>query len=254
MNRMTSEGFPVRVSTTVHDVRESSHLRMGRVCATTPGMTYSSTQRMIRNSCAAIESIFADLATDYAQCYAADWSPPAAFGSEWRRAIGFREARPWQTMPPDAQTTIQARLREVFRDLPASYADRYEMLLALRREFHLQLAAALEPAINAELDSRAKGTIEDARELATWANQQVKQLGLTATDNTGRPANLIANWSNGKHTAVSFRLHAWDEPTGKYYYTATEKNPLQLKLTGGVTRLESFSRSYRKRRDDGPAR
>jgi len=108
-------------------------------------------------------------------------------------------------------------LRAVLGRALASPYGSYEELagraLRIRSMVAGEIAAAITDSINAEAAQRPQDSLAEKRELASWVNHELRQLGLAlAFPGTGRPAILTA--TPGRRDADEgsrFRLEAKDE-------------------------------------------
>ena len=145
-------------------------------------------------------------------------------------------------------------MRESFHKLPKQYESAFARLQAASTTFHKELALAFEPLFNQKLREMPHDDLESKRRVCTWANEQLRMLGLTIRcPTTQRPAILVAIGSGESENAGRFRLETRD-PDGRVARTVSSADVPELNLMEQPVREESFARSYRPRSKPEPRR
>lgn len=86
---------------------------------------------------------------------------------------------------------LRAAVRQILSDLPESYPDRYTFLRSARKVFQAELAASLQPSLNAYLVKKRDTDYEERRRTADLVNSDLWMLGLACRAAHGRnPAFL----------------------------------------------------------------
>jgi hypothetical protein len=102
--------------------------------------------------------------------------------------------------------------RAFLESLPTDYASSYPAITALRHAFHAELAKSLESRFNEKINSMRQDTYEEKHALATWANRELRLLGLAIKcPKTARPAILVVDNQDAYHAKTRFRLQVRDE-------------------------------------------
>ena len=108
---------------------------------------------------------------------------------------------------------LRAALGRALASPAGSYEELAGRALRIRSMVAGEIGAALTDSINAEAAQRPQDSLAEKRDLASWINHELRQLGLTlAFPGTGRPAILTA--TPGRRDADEgsrFRLEAKDE-------------------------------------------
>ncbi len=116
-------------------------------------------------------------------------------------------------MGKDEYLTLREDLRAALGNDSDSYAEIRERAKSVRSIIMAEIARALTASLNAEAKQRPQDTLIEKRELASWVNHELRQLGLTlAFPGTGRPAILTA--TPGRRDADEgsrFRLESKDD-------------------------------------------
>lgn len=124
-------------------------------------------------------------------------------------------------------------LRSLMANLPAEYRGARDRLRQLSDIFHDELAAAFQPILQAKLASMPDDSLEDKRAVATWANGEVRHLGLAFRAPTGAPARLVVDYTNGSTKQGRFRfdlgVHAGRQRRAGVYH---ELPPIELMEEG----------------------
>lgn len=139
----------------------------------------------------------------------------------------------------------RARLiSEIFRDLPVSFEDRFAKLVAIRKNFHAELANATEKPLNFWLKSMPQKDAEDKRQIAIVANNRLHALHLAvASPGDGEPSILAAYVRDAEYDAGRFRIERRGArnrriPTSTFkelpYLTIVEDPPRKEPLAGLV--------------------
>lgn len=153
----------------------------------------------------------------------------------------------------DSEQVWRQAIRERVGGLAAEPKARLNALVNVRRVFQEEIAAAAEPALNAALVTEDRGDLQSRRELCSWANWQLRELGLAIRDRTGRPAILLADPKDAGDDIGRFRLEHRDSD-GRVAKTLASRSLPSLALMADPPRAEPFARSSRRRNDQGPAR
>jgi hypothetical protein len=137
----------------------------------------------------------------------------------------------------------RSTVRSVMACLPTGYADAGPAASAMRRIFHEELAAALEPRLNAHLKTMAHDTYADKKALASWVNNELHYVqGLTIRcPRTDLPAILVTDIRDAETQASRFRLEV-RSPDGRASKTYSSAKLPELKLMEDPPRNESLSR------------
>lgn len=165
----------------------------------------------------------------------------------------FGEVDATETMGESEQDQIDADLRSAVRSALRGRAEQgvaaIEAAQRLRRTFHAELAAALEPRLNTHLQSLPQHSCDDKRRIATWTNGALRELGLAIRcPVTGRAARLLADYRDDGSRESRFRLEV-SGPDGrkKRSYTGTTLPHLSLRESPpreeGLTRWNEKGRS-----------
>ncbi len=92
-------------------------------------------------------------------------------------------------------------------ELPENYEDKVRNLSVVRRVMHEEIAAVLEPAFNRRIGQMPYDQLEDKRRLCSWANAELRQLGLTIKcPQTGHAGILVTNPHDADDDRGRFRL------------------------------------------------
>lgn len=149
-----------------------------------------------------------------------------------------------------------ARRRAIHGLLATTAGDsehRLEELQAVRQLFHDELASAAQPALNAVLREKDRDDVDARRGLCSWANKQLRLLGLAVNDGTGRPSILIADSRDAEDLVGRYRLEHRDS-SGRAIRTLTSATLPDLTLMPDPPRTESLARGFRKWPKDDPSR
>jgi hypothetical protein len=137
-------------------------------------------------------------------------------------------------------------LRELFAKLPKNYPEATAAAEEIRHTFHTELAAAIQPPLNAHLKTMPRETYQEKQSLASWVNGELhNRLGLTIRcPLTGRQAILVADVRDSESQASRFRLEVHEGRRKERTYTSTAKLP-ELELMEDPPRLESLAKANR---------
>lgn len=108
------------------------------------------------------------------------------------------------------------------------------------------MAACLEPALNAEVNSMPQETLEEKRKVSTWVNHELRQLGLAIRCMpSALPGILVAEpgWSDEEDRS-RFRIEARNAEGRKQRSALLESAP-HLELMEDSVRREGRSRFRR---------
>lgn len=151
--------------------------------------------------------------------------------------------------PDEAERRFRRSLRELIELMPADYDRRSSGLRSLRHAFHDEIAVALAPAFNASLRERDQESLDSRRDLAVWAGEQLRALGLgVRCPRTHRPAHLTVDLRDRDDDKGRFRLEYRDE-SGRLVRTLSSAWLPEFVLVEQAPRLEVFARSFRANRD-----
>lgn len=149
----------------------------------------------------------------------------------------------------DSDKTIEELFRAEFRRLlgrlAPDYDRRYAQLTALRHVAHEEIAQALQPVFDQRLHEMPQSDLESKRQLCSWANDQLKTLGLAVRcEKTGRPGILVANPYRVGDQGGRYRLELRDEG-GRMSRSYSGNNLPPLRLMEHSIRREPFAAKYR---------
>ncbi len=148
-----------------------------------------------------------------------------------KRAKGPKETR------NRSRAVVQSDEPFSFGDLPASYADAYTLILEKSQQFRAQVASVLAPRLNAHLKTLPQDNYADKQALATWVNNELRQLGLAIRcPKTGKPATLVAD-SRGQGEYARFRLDVRGDD-GRHLRTMTSTTLPEFELIEDEPRRE----------------
>ena len=100
----------------------------------------------------------------------------------------------------------------------AKYEQVASVIAEANHDFRREMAARLEPALNADIQGMKHDTLEQKKELGRWVNEELEPLGLAVQcPNTLKPAKLRATTGSSN----------WPD-TGRFYFE-TVKNGKQTK-------------------------
>lgn len=148
--------------------------------------------------------------------------------------------------------TRRARLiSDIFRELPSSFEDCFDVLVATRKLFFSQLAKAVEQPLNDWLRSMPQDTIAEKRNLAIIANNRLHELHLAiASPRNGEPAILGAYAKDADHDEGRFRIELRDGrrqripsvTSRELPYLAVIENPPRREALAGLVKSATTSR------------
>ena len=154
-----------------------------------------------------------------------------------------------QTLEP----ALQQLIKSLFDRLPDGYARHYAKVRSIRQAFHLELAAALAPALNEHVVGLPQDTPEERQEMVAWINQQLRDIGLAVKcPTTGQPAVLVVDRQDRQHPEITRFRFSVRSPEGKQSHTAARRNLGELELTEHRPRIEPLSKFFRKEGPGGP--
>jgi hypothetical protein len=143
----------------------------------------------------------------------------------------------------------QAALKSLLAGLPETYPERYAALQKLRHAFHREIACSLEPVLNSHVAGRPQNSPDERKELATWINQQLRDIGLAVQcPKTKHPASLIVDWQYADDPEITRFRFAFRSDSGRSCHGAARRELPYLQLTEHLPRIESLARFYRSRR------
>lgn len=141
-------------------------------------------------------------------------------------------------------------LRDLLGDLPTGYESRAARISALRRVVHDEIAKALEPVFNDKLQTMPHATLAEKRELAAWANDELRRLGLAIKcHSTGKPAILLASQDRATDTAGRFRMET-RLGQGRTTRTLNTRELQRFDLMPDAPRIEPLATRFRRGRGD----
>jgi hypothetical protein len=129
--------------------------------------------------------------------------------------------------------------------LQQSYPENFSQLLnsarELRTAFHVSAASFLQKPFNVHLQSMPHETYEQKQAMASWANSQLRQLGLAIKcPKTGKPAILLADIKDANAVAGRFRLETRDD-SGKRVRTLSSRVLPKFELMEDQVREEPLA-------------
>ncbi|MCA9245137.1 MAG: hypothetical protein KDA32_14355, partial [Phycisphaerales bacterium] len=126
-----------------------------------------------------------------------------------------------------AERRWREAIRKLLADMPEDYDARREAMVRLRDVFHQEIAASIEPGLNAYAAEQPQSDLASCRKLAADVNRHLRELGLTlaSPDNSG-PAILLADFQDAQHKeSLRFRLQITDETGRRFRRLASAKLP-----------------------------
>lgn len=140
----------------------------------------------------------------------------------------------------------RSALRHALAATPDEYRSRHKALAAASVTFRLELARALEPALNAAAAAMPQESYEDKKALARWLNAELRTLGLALRDEvTGRPCLLVGDPGN-RPGLGRFVLDYLDDGRRVHAWTSVTLPPLRI-MPDDLSRAPYGSRSPRSR-------
>ena len=119
------------------------------------------------------------------------------------------------------------------------YTAQSQELEELSHEFRRQVAARLEPALNAQIQAMPRETYEEKKEVARWVNQELRRFDLAIKcPKTGRPSSLCANQGNHPEIGRFSIEHTID---GKKHRPVNSPELMHLELMEASPRREALS-------------
>jgi len=131
----------------------------------------------------------------------------------------------------------------LLRSLPTDYDNARDVAKEIRRTFHEELAAAMQPRLNGKMKTMPHDTYQEKQVLASWVNHTLHaDLGLAIRCPRSRePAILIADIRSTATQMSRFRLEIHDKKGRKVRTYSSAKLP-ELELMEDPPRQESLSR------------
>lgn len=103
-------------------------------------------------------------------------------------------------------------IQSLFQDLPTGFSARHEAIGSIRDAFHIELAHAMEDALNRHLEGMLHDSVDEKRATASYVNEVLRSVGLAikSKEPLSRPATLVADVKPdssevGQHAV--YRLH-----------------------------------------------
>jgi hypothetical protein len=128
------------------------------------------------------------------------------------------------------------------------YADLTKSATDVEHYFFRELAARLQPALNAYLQTRPSESYADKQDIASWVNNELHKHRLAIRcPKTGKPANLIADVQGGEDSPSRFRLDVRGDD-GNRVRTFSSRELFELELMEDALREEPLARKYRENR------
>lgn len=91
--------------------------------------------------------------------------------------------------------------------MPPGFQDSIDDLLAIREIFQRELARAVEPRLNSQIEQMPRSTVDECRLTAARCNEWLRRLGLAIRDpRTGRAGVLLADAKAGHSPDPRFRI------------------------------------------------
>ena len=134
-----------------------------------------------------------------------------------------------------------SKIKQLIETLPADhYTDAYKAadeLLTLTKQ---EVAQRLSAPFNAKIRSMPQDTYQQKKDLASWVNTELRNLGLAIRcPKTGNPAILIADVRGDAEETSRFRLEYTDERGKKVRsWTGYDLSGLTLELRDDIPRKE----------------
>jgi hypothetical protein len=131
----------------------------------------------------------------------------------------------------EASALLKTTIGGITRTLPADYARRRESLVQLFDACRMEMAGALEPALNARVALMPHETYEDKKTVANYVNAELRRFGLAIRcPRTGLACSLRAD-PGRRPTIGQFQLDVVNEEGRRIHpYRSVELFPLTLAL------------------------
>lgn len=140
----------------------------------------------------------------------------------------------------------QTLLRESLAATPNDYSECYKIVSHLLHTFRSDVAALLGPRLNEALKGKPQDTYDEKQALASWVNNELRQLGLAIRDpNSGKPAILVADVKGGVDSPSRFRFEIRGED-GTRKRTFSSRSLPELELMEDELRREPLSKQVRR--------
>lgn len=137
-------------------------------------------------------------------------------------------------------------VRAALAHAPDDYAACQKLVADLSHVFRREIAEVLGPRLNDVIKAMPQETYVEKQALASWVNNELRQLGLAIRDEkTRRPAILVADVKGGVESPSRFRFEV-REDNGTKTRTFTSRTLPTLELMEDKVRSESFARQSRK--------
>ena len=146
------------------------------------------------------------------------------------------------TADDELEQQRRATIRSLFLSLPQSFDACHAELKTLSGIFHDEMARALEPRLNAEMDRRPHEELVEQRELAGWVNYVLRSLRLAIRcPRTGKPATMLVDYRDNDYDLGRFRLEVRDD-RGQSVKTVTSHELPVLQLREDRPRQQGSGR------------
>lgn len=134
-------------------------------------------------------------------------------------------------------------IRRIIEAGPARFESHAARARMVKSVVAAEIAARLEPALNAEADSMPQNTLDEKRALASWVNYELRRLGLAIRcEPSGLPGILVAMPGRGDREESSrFRVEARDAEGRKVQSSSIGWVP-RIRLVEDPVRREGRSR------------
>jgi hypothetical protein len=139
--------------------------------------------------------------------------------------------------------------QELFGSLPPSFPERHQALVEIDHALKAAMAVTIQASLNDYLKTFPQETLEEKRELATWVNEMMRQLGLAVQcPKTKLPGILKADFKDAQHEDSSrFRMEVRDERRGHGRVQSHNTTRLwDLKVMEAARREEPFTREFKR--------
>lgn len=147
-------------------------------------------------------------------------------------------------MAPDNDKGIaewRSVVRATLKGDARSYEELQKLASTMKQVFQEELASAIGPSLGERVANAPQETLSQRRDLASWCNRELKELGLAIRcPRTSRPAIIISDAREGP--SGRYRLQVRDD-NGVIYRSWTSDNPRlgRFELMPDSPRREPFA-------------
>ena len=148
----------------------------------------------------------------------------------------------------DKRTLRHERIRVLLeREAVQDFNQEYTAAEELSHLVRLELIDRLEAPFNAAMQAGPRETYEDKKELAKWANDKLRRIGLAVKDPHGNPGILVGKM-HPHSDAGRFVVNALADEEGRRQVTSTKAMGDELELTEAAPRRQRVDQSRANRR------